>query len=155
VQRYQQFAGLGVDGVAGPSTIQHVRSVPLPRSPLRFAWPLAGAVGDAFGPRGDRFHAGIDIPARSGVGVGAARSGHVVFAGWDSSGYGNLVVVAHGRGVETFYAHLSRIAVAEGDRVAAGERVGRVGSTGRSTGPHLHFEVRVRGAAVDPLGALR
>jgi peptidoglycan hydrolase-like protein with peptidoglycan-binding domain len=154
VRRYQSWAGLAADGVAGPATIAHLRSAPLPRSPLRLSWPLALPVGDTFGPRGDRFHAGIDIPAASGTPVGAARTGTVVFAGWDAGGFGNLVVIAHGRGVETFYAHLSQIAVEEGEPVTAGARIGRVGSTGHSTGPHLHFEVRVRSASVDPLGAL-
>jgi murein DD-endopeptidase MepM/ murein hydrolase activator NlpD len=154
VRRYQSWAGLSADGVAGPATIASLRSAPLPRSPLALAWPRELPVGDTFGPRGDRFHAGIDIPATTGTAVAAARAGTVVFAGWDAGGFGNLVVIAHGRGVETFYGHLSQIGVGEGERVAIGERVGRVGSTGHSTGPHLHFEVRVRGASVDPLAAL-
>ncbi len=154
VRRYQSWAGLAADGVAGPATIAHLRSAPLPRSPLRLAWPLALPVGDTFGPRGDRFHAGIDIPAAAGTPVAAARAGTVVFAGWDAGGFGNLVVIAHGRGVETYYAHLSSIGVVAGEQAALGELVGRVGSTGHSTGPHLHFEVRVRGASVDPLRAL-
>ena len=79
----------------------------------------------------------------------------MVFAGWDSSGYGNTVVVEHPLGVRSLYAHLSRIGVSRGTAVVAGSTVGRVGTTGVSTGPHLHFEVRLRGAAVDPLTALR
>jgi murein DD-endopeptidase MepM/ murein hydrolase activator NlpD len=155
VRRYQRFAGLATDGLAGPATILALRSSPPPRSPLRLSWPLELRVGDVFGPRGDRFHAGIDLPANAGAPVRAARAGRVVFAGWDEGGFGNLVVLAHGRGVTTWYAHLSRVAVAAGDRVGRGSRVGRVGSTGHSTGPHLHFEVRLRGASVDPLTALR
>jgi hypothetical protein len=154
LRNYQRRAGLLPDGIAGPATVTSLRSASLPTSPLPLAWPLALPVGDRFGPRGDRFHAGIDIPAAAGVPVGAARSGHVTFAGWDSGGYGNLVVVYHGIGVKTMYAHLSEISVTRGERLATGSEIGKVGSTGHSTGPHLHFEVRVRGASVDPLSAL-
>jgi murein DD-endopeptidase MepM/ murein hydrolase activator NlpD len=87
--------------------------------------------------------------------VRASRRGHVVKAGWDNGGYGYLIVVRHPRHVRTMYAHLSRIGVHRGERVSAGTVIGRVGSTGFSTGPHLHFEVHLRGAAVDPLPALR
>ncbi len=73
-----------------------------------------------------------------------------MFAGWDAGGYGMLVVLRHGRGLTTWYAHLSRILVGRGERVGVGERIGRVGATGLATGPHLHFEVRDRGAAVRP-----
>lgn len=85
----------------------------------------------------------------------AARGGRVVFAAHDAGGYGNLVEVADGDGVLTLYAHLSRIGVRRGMYVQAGSVIGRVGSTGLATGPHLHFEVRVRGAAVDPRPAIR
>ena len=87
--------------------------------------------------------------------VAAAGRGQVVFAGWDTTGYGNLVVIEHPLGVRSMYAHLSRIGVNRGSAVVAGTTIGRVGSTGVSTGPHLHFEVRLRGAAIDPLTALR
>ena len=79
----------------------------------------------------------------------------MVFAGWDTSGYGNLVVIEHPLGVRSMYAHLSRIGVSRGTAVVAGATIGRVGSTGISTGPHLHFELRRGGAAIDPLTALR
>ena len=81
----------------------------------------------------------------------ATRSGTVIGAGYDASGYGNVVHVSHGFGVTTFYAHLSRITVRRGERVVGGERIGTVGSTGFSSGPHLHFELRLRGAMLDPL----
>jgi murein DD-endopeptidase MepM/ murein hydrolase activator NlpD len=149
---FQAWAGIAVDGVAGRQTLAALRR-PLPRSPLALAWPLALPVGDRFGPRGARFHAGIDIPAVQGTPVAAARAGWVVFAGQGGS-FGRLVVVSHGRGVETWYAHLSQVGVHEGRRVRGGARIGLAGSSGESTGPHLHFEVRVRGAAVDPLPAL-
>ena len=117
-------------------------------SPLIFAPPLPIAPTDRFGPRGDRFHTGIDYPAGAGTPVAAAGRGCVTFAGYDSGGYGNLVIVSHRLGMTSYYAHLSRIAVGRGTCVVAGSRIGRVGSTGNSTGPHLHFELRLRGAAV-------
>ena len=153
VMCFQLYAGLPVVGFAGPRTVAAL-TAPLPRSPLALSWPLRAAVGDGFGPRGARFHAGIDIPAALGAPVGAAGSGVVTFAA-PSDGFGNLVVIAHGAGVETFYAHLSSITVHAGQSVARGARVGLVGATGEATGPHLHLEVHVRGAAVDPLSALR
>jgi peptidoglycan hydrolase-like protein with peptidoglycan-binding domain len=149
LRRFQAWAGLGADGLAGPATLARLRSAPL-RSPLIFAPPLPIAPTDRFGPRGDRFHTGIDYPAGAGTPVAAAGRGCVTFAGYDSGGYGNLVIVSHRLGMTSYYAHLSRIAVGRGTCVVAGSRVGRVGSTGNSTGPHLHFELRLRGAAVPP-----
>jgi murein DD-endopeptidase MepM/ murein hydrolase activator NlpD len=153
VRAYQRWAGLAPDGAAGAATISSLLRTPLPRCPIALAWPLRGPLGDPFGPRGNRFHPGIDIPASVGAPVAAAAAGRVAYAGVMAS-YGLLVVVAHRHGVRTFYAHLSRIGVRVGDRVAPGTVVGRVGATGDATGPHLHFEVRVRGAAVDPLTGL-
>ena len=153
VRRFQRFAHLPRLGIAGPGTVAALRRA-RPRSPLSLDWPVSAALGDGFGPRGNAFHAGEDFVAWAGTPVASARAGRVVWAGPRGS-FGNTVVVAHGRGVRTLYAHLSRIDVHLLDEVAAGTRIGAVGSTGRSTGPHLHFEVRVRGAAVDPLGALR
>jgi murein DD-endopeptidase MepM/ murein hydrolase activator NlpD len=152
LRRFQRWAGLTADGTAGQSTYAALRR-PLPRSPIPLAPPIAGALGDMFGPRGNRFHAGIDVPSLSGVPVAAAGSGRVVFAGAGGGGWGTMVLIAHGNGVRTRYAHLSGVAVRLGQRVRTGQVVGRVGSTGESTGPHLHFEVIVRGACVDPLGA--
>jgi murein DD-endopeptidase MepM/ murein hydrolase activator NlpD len=153
VIRFQRWARHARDGVAGGSTISRLRRPP-PRSPLRLAQPIAGVIGDGFGPRGNTFHPGLDFPAAVGTAVVAARSGRVTWAGWWPGGLGNLVSVAHGYGVRTLYAHLSSIAVRRGQRVATGTLLGRVGSTGLSTGPHLHFELRLRGAALDPLAAL-
>jgi murein DD-endopeptidase MepM/ murein hydrolase activator NlpD len=152
VRRFQRYAGLRPDGVVGPATLAAL-SGPLPRSPLAVAWPVHARVTSGFGPRGDRFHAGVDLAAPYGARVRAARSGVVGFAG-RNDGYGKLVTVEHGDGVETRYAHLSRILVGPGTRVSTGTVVGRVGATGDATGPHLHFEVRYRGAALDPLTAL-
>ena len=153
LRSYQAWAGLPVDGLAGPATYAALRRPPA-RSPLRVSWPVSLPVGDRYGPRGSRFHPGIDIPAGHGTPVRAARRGRVILAGHGGS-YGLLVIIRHGRGVETWYAHLSRITVPPGTYVGRGRVIGRVGSTGHSTGPHLHFEVRVRGATVDPATALR
>lgn len=153
LHRFQHWAGLYADGVAGPSTYAALRRAPA-SCPLALAWPVTGPIGDPFGPRGNRFHAGIDIVADSGTPVAAAAGGHVTYAGWLAGGWGNLVVVAHADGVRTMYAHLSSIAVRVGERVGTGASLGGVGATGDATGPHLHFEVRLRSAAVDPRPAL-
>jgi murein DD-endopeptidase MepM/ murein hydrolase activator NlpD len=152
VLRFQRFARLPRVGMAGPRTVAALRAA-RPRSPLELERPVVGELGDGFGPRGGSFHAGLDFVTAAGTPVQAARAGRVVWAAALGS-WGNTVVIRHGRGVRTLYAHLSRIDVGLLDRVALGSRLGTVGSTGRSTGPHLHFEVRVRGAAVDPVGAL-
>jgi murein DD-endopeptidase MepM/ murein hydrolase activator NlpD len=150
---FQQWAGVPPIGVAGPLTLAALRAEP-PTSPLRLAWPLSGTIADGFGPRGVRFHAGIDIPAPSGTPVVAAGDGVVVSAGWRDGGFGKTVEIEHEQGVTTLYVHLSTAHVKPKQRVARGAMVGLVGSTGNATGPHLHFEVHVRGAAVDPLSAL-
>src|SRR6476661_5828359 len=152
VQRLQAHYGLPVVGYAGPATRAALTRPPA-RSPLRLARPVTAAVGDRYGPRGNGWHAGLDFPASAGTPVAAAGGGRVVFAGWDD-GFGLTVVVAHTLGVHSRYAHLSRAAVSAGEAVATGALIGRVGATGRATGPHLHFEVTVRGANVDPALAL-
>jgi murein DD-endopeptidase MepM/ murein hydrolase activator NlpD len=154
LRHFQRWAHLGADGVAGPATYAALRRAP-PHCPIHLRRPLHARVGDVFGPRGNRFHPGIDLPASYGARVHAAASGRVVYAGWDSGGYGYLVTVAHRGGVRTMYAHLSHIRVRRGQWVPVGNLVGNVGASGEATGPHLHFEVRVRGAAVNPLPALR
>ena len=154
LRRFQEWAGLRVDGIAGPATLGALTAGPA-AVPLPLAWPLRRPVlGDRFGPRGDRFHSGVDFPAAAGTPVFAARAGQIVYAGWRAGGWGFVVSIAHGSGERTVYAHLSRIDVRVGVWVAQGVRVGAVGATGNATGPHLHFEVRIRGAAVDPLRAL-
>jgi peptidoglycan hydrolase-like protein with peptidoglycan-binding domain len=153
VRRFQASRGLTVDGVIGAGTLAALRERPaLPTE--RLGWPIDAAVGDRFGPRGDRFHAGIDLPAPTGTAVTAAAAGDVVWSGW-RDGWGLLVTLANGGGLRTLYAHLESSAVRLGEHVGAGALLGRVGATGDATGPHLHFEVRVRGAAVDPLELLR
>src|SRR5262249_11430473 len=128
---------------------------PVPSCPIALAWPLRAQVGDGFGPRGAGFHPGIDLPAAVGTPVRAAAIGRVAFAGPTTGGYGNLVVVQHASGVTTMYAHLSKLLAWPGEAVNVGTLVGLVGATGETTGPHLHFEVRVRDAPGDPLPALR
>lgn len=117
---------------------------------LKLVRPVAGAVTSGFGPRGGRLHAGIDIPGRSGTPIRASAPGKVVRAEWES-GYGNLVVVDHGNGLRTAYAHLSDLAVQKGQLVTEGVAVGGMGTTGRSTAIHLHFELRVKGRAINPV----
>lgn len=114
------------------------------------AWPLQGTITSRFGPRWGSFHYGVDIGADHGSNIFAADSGMVASAGWNG-GYGNLVKIDHGDGKQTWYAHLSDFNVQVGASVNKGDVIGYVGSTGVSTGPHLHFEVRIDGVAKDPL----
>jgi murein DD-endopeptidase MepM/ murein hydrolase activator NlpD len=116
-----------------------------------FVWPVSGPVVSGFGMRWGRMHQGIDIGAGYGTPVRAVANGSVIHAGW-MGGYGNLVVIDHGGGLSSAYAHLSSIIAGGG--VSQGQVVGYVGCTGHCFGPHLHFEVRVNGSAVDPLGYL-
>jgi murein DD-endopeptidase MepM/ murein hydrolase activator NlpD len=113
-------------------------------------WPCDGVVVSGFGMRWGRMHEGIDIGCAYGTPNRAAASGTVIHSGW-LGGYGNLVVVDHGNGLSTAYAHASTLLVSVGQSVSQGETLSLVGSTGNSSGPHLHFEVRVNGSAVDPL----
>jgi murein DD-endopeptidase MepM/ murein hydrolase activator NlpD len=124
---------------------------PTSNGPL--GWPVSGTVTSPFGWRWGRMHEGIDIAVGYGTPIGAAGTGTVIYCGW-MSGYGNLTVIDHGGGLATAYGHQSSIAVGCGQGVSRGQIIGYVGSTGHSTGPHLHFEVRVNGAPVDPLGYL-
>jgi murein DD-endopeptidase MepM/ murein hydrolase activator NlpD len=151
--RYQHWAGLPPIGIAGPATVVSLRGPP-PSCPIPLAWPVRAQVGDTFGPRGNRFHSGVDLKAAPGTPVTAAAAGRVSYAGFALGGWGNLVVVESAQGLETFYAHLARVDAQIGEQIPQGGAVGLVGATGDAVGPHLHFEVRVRGAAVDPLPAL-
>lgn len=153
LRRFQRWAGLGQDGVAGTSTFAALRRAPA-TCPIALAWPVDAPISNAFGPRGTRFHAGIDLLAPFGTAVRAAAPGRVAYAGPIAGGWGKLVVVAHTRRVRTMYAHLSAVAVEVGERVHTGSPIGKVGATGNATGPHLHFEVRLGAAGVDPSTAL-
>ncbi len=122
-----------------------------------YRWPMSNfTITTYFGRRGvfQRFHTGIDLAAPTGTPIYAARAGQVDTAGWSRFGYGLHVILDHGGAHETLYGHMSRIAVRPGQWVARGDLLGYVGSTGWSTGPHLHFEVRVGGAARNPVAYL-
>ncbi len=115
-----------------------------------YGWPMCTRINSRFGYRWGRLHKGLDLDGDVGTPIAAAKAGRVISAGYRGA-YGNLTLVDHGDGVVTAYAHQSRIDVSPGEDVERGERIGLVGNTGRSTGPHLHFETRVNGVAVDPL----
>jgi murein DD-endopeptidase MepM/ murein hydrolase activator NlpD len=119
----------------------------------KLRWPVAGGtLTSTFGRRGKRAHEGIDIGAKEGTPVLAAAAGTVIYSGSGIKGYGNLVIVRHKGGLVTVYAHNKRNLARDGQQVRAGETIAEVGSSGRSTGPHLHFEVRIGDKPVDPLG---
>ena len=124
-----------------------------------FRWPVRGRVSSLYGRRnisvgGNTFHGGVDVAAPQGTAVGAARAGVVSRAGWGGA-YGYVVFVEHPDGAQTRYGHLSQISVSVGTVLEQGDTLGSVGSTGASTGPHLHFEIRFGGRTVDPLGYLQ
>lgn len=117
----------------------------------QFVWPTQGVITQRY----SWYHPGIDIANPSLPLDVAADSGRVLYAGWDASGYGNMVLIDHGNGFKTRYGHLSQIMVISGQTVSKGQVVGRMGSTGRSTGPHTHFEIYLNGIRVNPLNYLR
>jgi murein DD-endopeptidase MepM/ murein hydrolase activator NlpD len=132
--------------------IREARSTPVATttpSTSGYLRPICSRVTSNYGYRWGRLHAGTDFDGNTGDPIGASRGGVVISSGYQG-GYGNLVLIDHGGGVVTAYAHQSQLLVVRGQRVERGERIGLVGSTGRSTGSHLHFEVRVNGGAVDP-----
>lgn len=118
----------------------------------QFVWPASGTISQNF----VWYHPGLDIANKSAPAILAADSGTIITAGWpDGMGYGNRVVIDHGNGTKTLYAHLSRIFVVSGQSVRRGDQIGQMGSTGRSTGTHLHFEIIQGGRQINPLGVLR
>jgi murein DD-endopeptidase MepM/ murein hydrolase activator NlpD len=134
--------------------VVHAYSGNVPASATRgsgsFVWPASGRITQRY----YNYHKAIDIGAPRGRPVLSSDSGYIASVGWSQYGYGNYIIVDHGNGFQTLYAHLSAILVEAGQSVARGERIGSIGSTGRSTGPHLHFEVRYKGAQRNPLGYL-
>ncbi len=126
---------------------------PIRRGSGRFIWPVNGTFTSPFGMRWGRLHAGIDISAPTGTPIRAADSGRVAIAG-SVGGYGNYTCIQHGGGLSTCYGHQSSIGTSVGASVSQGQVIGAVGNTGNSTGPHLHFEVRVGGSPVNPMGYL-
>ena len=133
----------GGSGVAGP----------IRQGSGQLIWPASGSISSGFGMRWGRLHAGIDMPLPEGTGLRAADSGTVAIAGW-VGGYGNYTCIQHGGSLSTCYGHQSSISVSVGQSVSQGQVIGYSGNTGNSTGPHLHFEVRINGSPVDPLGYL-
>lgn len=119
-----------------------------------FDWPVQGRISSGFGSRWGSMHYGLDIAVNTGTPVRAAAAGKVTFAGWNGT-YGYLVKIDHGNGVETRYAHNSALLVKVGQQVNRGSVIARSGNTGRSTGPHVHFEIRLKGKAYNPLPYLR
>jgi murein DD-endopeptidase MepM/ murein hydrolase activator NlpD len=145
-------AMLGWNAVASASSAAAMEALALPLAHVARLSSRFGIRTDPLGA-GHRMHSGVDLPGRSGTSVMAAGSGVVSFVGW-AGGYGNLIVIDHGNGLHTRYGHLLRPLVSTGDPVTAGSVIGLMGSTGRSTGPHLHYEVRIGSVAVDPLGTV-
>ncbi len=129
-------------------------------APGYFAWPASGPITSPFGMRVHpvtgqfKMHTGIDIGAPMGATITAAAGGRVIFAGWEG-GYGNTIIIDHGGQTSTLYGHCSQIFVGNNQDVQRGQAIGAVGATGDATGPHLHFEIRVNGVAVDPTSRLR
>ncbi|MCA1707241.1 MAG: peptidoglycan DD-metalloendopeptidase family protein [Actinobacteria bacterium] len=136
----------------GPSVASFTASVSTATS-AGFIWPVNGIITSSYGPRGGGFHPGLDIDCYTGQPIAASKAGTVISASY-SGGYGNLVVIDHGGGYATAYAHLSGFSTSAGASVSQGQTIGLCGSTGYSTGDHLHFEVRINGATQDPLNYL-
>ncbi len=148
-----------IEPLPGPGTTPTPRPSPAPapepRSDSRWAWPMkAGVVSSEFGTRGGRAHEGIDIAADPGEPIYAASQGTVIYSDDGMSGYGRAVIVRHANSTTSLYAHATSLLVREGAEVSRGDPVATVGSTGRSTGPHLHFEIRVGESPVDPRDVL-
>ncbi len=141
--RIQALTGGGSGGTPGP----------IRRGSGALIWPINGTVSSPFGMRWGRLHAGIDIPASVGTPIRAADSGRVILTG-PQGGYGNYTCIQHSGSMSTCYAHQSSIGVSVGQSVSQGQVIGATGNTGNSTGPHLHFEVRINGSPVDPVGYL-
>jgi len=124
------------------------------KSTLTFSWPLSGTISSGYGWRKSGFHHGIDIAADAGVPFRASAGGIVSFVGYHNI-YGNMIKIDHGNGLETLYGHASKIYVQKGQRVVAGQIIAAVGASGYTTGPHLHFEVRLQSIAKNPLMYLK
>lgn len=154
--RLQIGQKLVVPGAQALEALRRREAIVSPSGQLlrNFSWPTTGRISSRFGERWGRMHYGLDIAVPTGTPIRAAAAGTVTYAG-SMGTYGILVMIDHGHGVETRYAHLSRVAVRVGQRVARGDIIAYSGNTGNSTGPHLHFEIRRNGVALDPLDFLR
>ena len=144
LQEQQQELGKQLPGLDG---------LLLPGSTTPSLWPARGEVSSPYGLRwnGSEFHPGIDIANDAGTPIVATADGVVTYAGWNDGGYGNMVDIDHGNGVTTRYGHAMQVVVVTGQHVRRGQVIAYMGSTGRSTGPHVHYEVRVNGATVNPV----
>lgn len=138
------YYGITADNLPESTAIQLIDSL------TGHHYPYKGYMSSKYGPRRGRSHQGVDLPLKTGDPVYATFDGVVRYSAFSSSGYGNLVIVRHDNGLETYYAHLSERLVEPNDRVVAGQQIGKGGSTGRSSGPHLHFETRYKGQSFDP-----
>ncbi|MBA3263469.1 MAG: peptidoglycan DD-metalloendopeptidase family protein [Thermoleophilaceae bacterium] len=161
-QAQEDLRALEAEQVRVAARLRAAATAPAPGAPQvapirpgsgQLIWPIDGSITSPFGPRWGRLHAGLDIGAPEGTPIRAAASGRVVLAGWQG-GYGNYTCIQHDASLSTCYAHQSRLGTTQGATVAQGEVMGYVGNTGNSFGAHLHFEVRVGGSPVDPLGYL-
>lgn len=160
-ERHLESESRELAAMARRASEQHAASQPAqpaggssqPSGGSGWQWPSGGTMTSGYGMRWGRMHEGVDVAAGHGSPVVAARSGTVSHAG-RMGGYGNMVLIAHGGGITTGYAHLSSVAVSPGQSVGAGQRIGGMGCTGSCTGTHVHFEVRVNGAPRNPLGYL-
>ncbi len=142
-------------GASWPETPDYNPSETRPTTGGRWLWPARGVFSSGYGWRWGRMHKGIDIANSVGTPILAAQSGRVTYAGWNDGGYGYLVEISHEDGSRSLYAHHSRILVQVGEEVSQGQQIGLMGSTGRSTGPHLHFEVHAPGlGAINPIEVL-
>lgn len=143
-------------GVSWPDTPDYSPSESRPATSGRWIWPARGLFTSGYGWRWGRMHKGIDIANSVGTPVVAVQSGRVTYSGWNDGGYGYLVEITHEDGSRSLYAHQSRLLVEVGEEVSQGQQIGLMGSTGRSTGPHLHFEIHAPGlGAINPMEVLR
>jgi murein DD-endopeptidase MepM/ murein hydrolase activator NlpD len=149
-------AGSGALSWPDLPNLPQVPQAPLPGSgPGDYIWPTQGVFSSGYGWRWGRMHKGIDLANRTGTPIVAAKEGRVSFAGWHDGGYGYLIEISHADGSTTRYAHNSRLLVGQGQEVRQGEVISQMGSTGNSTGPHLHFEIIAPGmGAMNPLNFL-
>ena len=138
----------------GPSGERRGKGPPWLGKELDIIWPIQGKINSPYGPRGKKFHYGIDISSPSYQEVKASMDGEVILARNSRKGYGKVVVLQHAHGYSTIYGHMNVIIAREGEAVRQGQAIGGVGSTGKSTGPHLHFELRRDGRTLDPLSVL-
>ncbi len=141
--------------VEGPMQAEYPAVAALASRGSALTWPVEGVISSRYGWRDTGFHYGLDIAADTGSPIKAALSGQVIEAGWKNNAYGYTVMVDHGNGLKTLYGHASALLVQDGERVRQGDSIALVGSTGNSTGPHLHFEVRVNNICTDPMEYLR